>query len=941
MEDALAQKYDRIQQFATRDWLGPSSASLARLERVKANVHNITPTLSKNLRPTSASRTHKTYTELDTAPPLASKALHSTASAWGSDASIPELIKQQGERQSQRQESTKGPRRPWSGRKVPSSPTQRRPSSESSAAEAENESQRRLNAFINVKGAKYDPKSRPPSGRGPRQTTGTALAELMVGLEELSQQQVESTLEEFIRHQPSPRRHDLARLSAMYGDHPSLVVPPPAPHGSPIPDEQVPGENVDEEIAVSEDEDNAVEHDSDSHGTPYKEISVKQPTVPQLLRRPTPEPVRLSMTIPAVEDDTSEPEQEVDDFIDSDGPQEESSDGKQPTDLELQSVTSEVLSQLEEPSNSPSELPYRDQPTSSNSEQHVRVVLRGLPEKKDKVADGEVLVGTSDPEEVIEKKSQYKPKSKHSVHIMEERNVTIDITPRDILKPFVPHPPVGKRQPQSAANASRNVTETASSAPGSRATSVSPAQKIPARAKTARPRSAKVPIVGVEYGDDTEQSKMEGPQSKSDGVQHSKTQPDVETMMSRMALSEETDDIKPATGASSVTRQISQTSFKRNYYELSRELTYPTQAAVLTTKTIQFGDQGPTEEKSVSVIRQATEPFRSALLRQDKRKDVGEGLRGRAGSTSSDDASCRTHSIIRRPTKPANNVGMTALPRPESRMSHRQGDTDISTTPGEMEMAEQSEPVTNGKVSLVPTRPVSAPSKGHSAEIASGRKSPGKMRRRPHSAKPPANMRSDVCKLASKSSTAIVVTPKKRAIDYKRNREAVKALREGTLNKEKKYSKLIVAADEPKPIIRRPRKQESESSEEEEPQIVPLSAQEQEMEDMHQQLLERGVNVSAHTLARGLLPPTQRGYDDCLLELPEKSSLGLLNQPEVWLGKLFRKYKLAEKALAIANERMAIQAEAEAKVAAKGPAKKKKKSGGKKKLKHKRSNTVT
>ncbi|XP_038046564.1 treacle protein-like [Patiria miniata] len=926
MEDALAQKYDRIQQFATRDWLGPSSASLARLERVKANVHNITPTLSKNLRPSSASRSHKTYTELDTAPPLASKSLHATASAWGSDASIPELIKQQGERQTQRSASTKGPRRPWSGRRVPPSPTQRRPASETNTGEVENESQRRLNAFMSVKGARYDPKSRPPSGRGTRQTTGTALAQLMVGLEELSKQDVESMLEEFIQNQPSPGRHELARLSAMYGDHPSLVAPPPAPHGSPIPDQELLQENENGETLGSETENG--ESDVPSQFTPYKEIQVKQPSAPQLLRRPTPEPVRLSMTIPGVGDDMSEPE---DDFIYSDRSPEGSPHAKQPADLELQSVTSEVLCQLDEPPDSPSPHHYRDQPTPLTADRQVRVISKSSPATK----DGNITQDASDPKTGLKKDFQTKPRSRHSVHIMEEHNVTIDITPRDVLKPYVPRPPAGKRRPQSAVTGSRsqNGPEATANTLGSRVPASPTANRAAARPKSARPRVAKMPTVGVEYGDDSE--KTEVPLSRSESLPLSKPRSEVETMMSRMALSdEETDDLRP----SSVTRQVSQSSFKKNYYELSREASEPTRAARLTTTTIQFGDQGPLEEKSVSVIKQASEPFRSALLRQDRRKDVVEGLRGRSGSASEDDAAHRTHSAIRRPTRSANGVGTAAPPRPESRMGHRQGDTDPSTTPGETEAVEKSEPETDAKPSLASTRPVSAPSKRRSAETTTGQKCPGRIGRRPHSAKPPVG--SDISKLGSKSSTAIVVSPKKRAVEYKRNREAVKALRDGTLNKEKKYAKQFVAVDDPKPLIRRLRKPASESSEEEESPVVPLSAQEQEMEDMHQQLLERGVNVSAQTLARGLLPPTQRGYDDCMAELPEKSSLGLLNQPEAWLGKLFRKYKLAEKALVIANERMAIQADAEARQAARGPAKKKKKTG-KRKVKHKRSSTVT
>ena len=73
----------------------------------------------------------------------------------GSNTSIPELIKQQGERQSTRQTSNQGPRRPLSGHKVPPSPThqqaQRRPSATESGKDTGDSSQRRLNAFINGK----------------------------------------------------------------------------------------------------------------------------------------------------------------------------------------------------------------------------------------------------------------------------------------------------------------------------------------------------------------------------------------------------------------------------------------------------------------------------------------------------------------------------------------------------------------------------------------------------------------------------------------------------------------------------------------------------------------------------------------------------------------------------------------------------------------------
>ncbi|XP_071802582.1 uncharacterized protein [Asterias amurensis] len=898
MEDALAQKYDRIQQFATRDWLGPSSVSLSRLERLQANVYDMTPTSSKSLRPSSGSSSRKVYTELDTAPPLATKSHLATATAWGSNASIPELIKQQGERQSTRQTSNQGPRRPWSGRKVPPSPThqqaQRRPSATESGKDTGDSSQRRLDAFINVKGAKYDPKSRPPSGRGSRQTTGTALAELMLGVEDLSRMDVESTLEEFIRNQPSPGKLDLARLSAAFGDHPSLIAPPPVPRGSPNPDDEeayLEGEGV-----ASEGGDNARQE------SPYREIFVNQPGVPQLLRRPTPEPVRLSMTIPGMGEDSEEEEDDADEqenWSDLDRSDNKSSPNRTQPDLELQSVTSEVLTQLDDAPGSPISPPYRDQPTPLNTDSQIRIVPTHSTETKNELDDGQ----KRDPFE--------KSRGKHSVHIAEERNVTIDITPRDILKPYIPRPPLEKRRPQSAVtNRNQNDSDPNDKSIASR-TSSRPAT---ARPKSSRPRVARV---GVEYGDTVDHSHREN----GAPAQLHMRRAEVETMMSRMELTDEesNDDARPV-------RQVSQSSLSKNYYELSREASSgnPQQGAVLTTKTIRLGESGLMEQKSVSVIKQASEPFRSALHRQDKSGKETEGKKLKSGSD--EDSSQKTHSAVRRPMKATNSVKIASPGRPESRMGYRHGDTDVSTTPGEGAEG-KAKPETIATARRVSTRPVSAPIKRRDAETSSGRKSPGKTGRRPHSAKPPTNMGTD-----GKSSAIVTTTPKKRFVDYKRNREAVKALRDGSLKKEKKFTKQVVAVEEPKPVFWYPKKPVSESSEEE-PMVIPLSVQEQEMETMHRKLLERGVNVSAQTLARGLLPPTQRGYDDCVADLPQKTSLGLLNQPEAWLGNLFRKYKLAERALVRANDRMTLQAEMEAKRAARPPRSKKKKSTGKRKVK--------
>lgn len=88
------------------------------------------------------------------------------------------------------------------------------------------------------------------------------------------------------------------------------------------------------------------------------------------------------------------------------------------------------------------------------------------------------------------------------------------------------------------------------------------------------------------------------------------------------------------------------------------------------------------------------------------------------------------------------------------------------------------------------------------------------------------------------------------------------------------------------------------------------------MFQVRQKLRQNGVQVPFKTLKRGLMSPSERGFEECMSQLPQSTSASLLNQPEAWLGEVFRKYKLAERALQRANERMADQLEMEAKAAA-------------------------
>eukprot|EP00057_Strongylocentrotus_purpuratus_P001009 XP_001189524.3 PREDICTED: uncharacterized protein LOC755357 [Strongylocentrotus purpuratus] len=353
-------------------WLEPTAAAMAKLDEIQFSVESMKPASAFNVQsvwspasstppPSSpigrspSSSKASPYTELETEPPLSTVSIQKT-SAWGSNTSIPDLIKAQGERQ----KKPKGaPRRPWSGRKVPSSPTlQRRGSQTGSGDDANKDTP---GAFIAVKGAKsvmYDVGSRPPSGRSHPSSSSSSTAgphnsshdvfEMMEAANtarpthgESATEGEDNALEEFLRSQPNGHKHELSKLSAAYADERNVTPPPPPPCASPDLEKLING-GLDEEDYYYADRDHPEveghkEEDRDS-GELY--IHVTQPSYvpPQLLRRPTPEPLKLSMTIPDAE---GEEDYSTDEDRSSGAPSPQLS-----PDIEVQSVTSEVSAQL-------------------------------------------------------------------------------------------------------------------------------------------------------------------------------------------------------------------------------------------------------------------------------------------------------------------------------------------------------------------------------------------------------------------------------------------------------------------------------------------------------------------------------------------------------------------------------------------------------------------
>ncbi|XP_072015989.1 uncharacterized protein [Amphiura filiformis] len=900
------ENYEQLHEIASRDWFNASSVSLAKLDQVKAAVYNISPNQTHQpvLRPASAVSVggrgqRALYTNLQTEPPLST--VNIQQSSWNNNPSVPNLIKQQGERQ-QRVASAKGPRRPWSGRKVPPSPTRQK------LDKQQEQDDKKFKAFIAVTGSKYDPKSRPPSGRptSGRPTSGVAPPGRVD--DSITKRVANSTLEDFLNSYRAAdgETHDLAKLSAAYAPEDALTPPPPVPRTSPDIQEMLDGDTVEdihhmlygEETGDISDEEEKAERIRMGRS---KDV-VKQSSAFQLLRRPTPEPVRLSMTIPMMGNVSDE----EDDML-----YERYDESPSALDMELQSVTSDVSGNIDV------EGAFTNEDEWSGGIRSITMTSRHptTPVTPGNItpSNRDVTTAAGDTENYQINEEGEGNKARHSVHIANTYYVTDVSNGCEVGKePLKPHPPSAKARPRSAVTSIRTHHSDVKSTDG-----------VKQRPKSARVKNLKVATVALDYGTQSDVKELDGHvETKESRI---KKKHEIETMMSRISLSDEENDLKDSKTNKPKEHnvQYSKSSSKTNYYKAA---TAPSQAT-LTTKTIAFTDAGIQESKSVSKIGQ---------VQVTDKPHVGRWIGGNKQEQTR--GIQRTHSAITRPMRTNSTLPNKPQERPSSRMGCRLDDDNLSDNNDKVQSDCNS---TLKKVS----RPVSAPVKRRG--ISCGRKSPSKVSsRRPKSAvvsRKQSYLDKPHVALQPGSQSMKGVTPpaKKSAQEKERSRAAVKALREGTLNKEKKYTGQI-AYEETKQVIEyTPRRQESSESSSEEEIEIPMSEQEKQMQEIHERLLAKGVNVSAKTLARGLLPPANRGYDECSGQLPEKASMTLLNHPEAWLGDVFKKYKMAERALHHANIRMMEQSEMDAKQALENAKKKKRKKGKKRKVKKKSSKNST
>ncbi len=294
-------------------------------------------------------------------------------------------------------------------------------------------------------------------------------------------------------------------------------------------------------------------------------------------------------------------------------------------DLELQSVTSEVSGNVE------AEGAFNDEDAWSGgirsismTSKHTTTPVSIMPSNRDvAMAAGDTGDYCMDQEEERNKR--------HSVHISEP--VASISRGSDVHKEqLTPHPPSAKTRPKSAITSSRTHHHYHNDAKSSNGI-------IKPRPKSARMRNVKaIATVALDYGPQDDAKEQNGSVESKNLAKDSrmKKRPEIETMMSRISLSDEENDPNNDGNTNKPTEHSvqysSKSSSKTNFYKAAST---PSQA-MLTTKTMAFTDTGIQESKSVSMIGQ---------VQVTERPPVGRWIGGQ-----------RTHSAITRPRKTNSTV---------------------------------------------------------------------------------------------------------------------------------------------------------------------------------------------------------------------------------------------------------------------------------------------
>ncbi|KAK3088107.1 hypothetical protein FSP39_014759 [Pinctada imbricata] len=433
IDNEMVDQCDQIRAIASKNWLSSAHVSLRHLDQVKATVYNVGLQDARDLKATNIPTSGRTgrsrsFTDLTADPPLSAVSLQRNT-AWGSNGSIPDMVSLQ----SARSQLSEVGRPHGAKRSRPASAKQTRPSS------AKESQLPPKPPSIGVKGARFDPSGRPPKHTSHH--TGTGWVGPPAGMKYPDQDTSDVSSLRYVNASPHPASYDATPLVPC-----GTPVPPSAPCASPVPlDEQElpaniyrePQQHV-ESISVHVPQADAHTEEDDTvrlsltHNTSVgisHHSSVPTP-------KPTPEPIHLSL--PTMEDDVN-------------------SDSDLDTERLIAKANEHTSSSASKHQNFPKTENLMGEHT--NSDKHKDKSKSRLQQTSTSISLDKLSVTNQEGtysylEEDFECNSQYdwsedeedlpedflktahlqnyqQPVEKHTVKFSEDKNVTIDITPRN------------------------------------------------------------------------------------------------------------------------------------------------------------------------------------------------------------------------------------------------------------------------------------------------------------------------------------------------------------------------------------------------------------------------------------------------------------------------------------------------------------------------------
>ncbi|CAH1785728.1 unnamed protein product [Owenia fusiformis] len=934
-DDDTISAYTEAREKVTKNWLSPASVSLQKLDQVKPALYNVGLADPKELKAT-VTRTARAVirSDIDTQPPLSNLISQKTHSAWGSNNSIPELIKLHN-RKPKRPESAKQarPGRPPSGKR-------RRPQSAKDAlsppSAAGSEDTDLATANIGgVTGAKYESSDRPP--KGSNYATGVGwVGGPDPGIKyDLSREDAGNALDDFIKGQMNGKKYDMGKLSAAYVGEDNVSPPPPPPRGSP-------------------DLMHMIGEGDQSQSTPT--------------------PIKLDFAIPTVE--MFDPDELITERS-VNSPRNSARTLRSSRDDQVTASTKTGFSFVQGNIKLPSTILNQplnvesDYNQSNNNEDFDVVmfdddeVVSQMKVKSDAVngdfEEQENYVNShNDHDELFNDQNKLRssltgslprPKPPLNVTFDEEKNETVNITPRN--SGYKPHIRT-KSAKSTDENKSKTKFEEEKTLDDISGALVIVDSEQSSSGMSYAKKTAPVAMVSVAYDDDEEEKQKSSKKKK-------KSKP-VETAMScldenEQKMSEAELEILRAK-AGSPTKVIS-TDVNKNYFEVAMDKKLEKQKDLsngkenqktYVTKTFQLAGEGLGLEeldRSVSalggLVKQVEQPDRGRYKAVPVKRPIS--AQKRQPNTKPDeqvpqDRGRIMHVPIKRPTSAKKKVlrSSSPPPRPGSRLGHvpMAPDTAPDHTPKSPDLlqnehddsvddqiiadassGEDSERETANN--RIRSKPKTYQIKNKRKPLTAGHERPTKNFTSPRgNSKPPKHVSiqqgspkdtKTAVEVYGSAPPGVPAPSKTTSKDALRANKAVKALLEpktfGTqaiLNYQsttprdviKRQMSNLQALPTPAPVYITTRKEEVEI---EGPGL-------QECRDIRDRFFEKGLDIDMRAVKRALLPPSEQVFDTRIDGLPPQGGgSGLLSRPEVWLADEFHRLKLANKAVAQAEAR--------------------------------------